>query len=150
MTSATRQRVLDDIKVAMKAGDKPRLGTLRLVSAAIKQREVDERVEVDEPAMIAMLDKLMKQRRESVTQYKAAGRDDLVAVEEAEMAIISDYLPAGLSDAEIDQAIDDAVSSSGAASVKDMGSVMAILKPALTGRADLSDVSRRVKARLGT
>jgi len=80
MTSATRQRVLDDIKVAMKAGDKPRLGTLRLVSAAIKQREVDERVEVDEPAMIAMLDKLMKQRRESVTQYKAAGRDDLVAV----------------------------------------------------------------------
>jgi uncharacterized protein YqeY len=150
MTSATRQRVLDDIKVAMKAGDKQRLGTLRLVSAAIKQREVDERVEVDEPAMIAMLDKLMKQRRESVTQYKAAGRDDLVAVEEAEMAIISDYLPAGLSDAEIDQAIDDAVSSSGAASVKDMGSVMAILKPALTGRADLSDVSRRVKARLGT
>jgi uncharacterized protein YqeY len=150
MSSATRQRVLDDIKVAMKAGDKQRLGTLRLVSAAIKQREVDERVEVDEPAMIAMLDKLMKQRRESVTQYKAAGRDDLVAVEEAEMAIISDYLPAGLSDAEIDQAIDDAVSSSGAASVKDMGSVMAILKPALTGRADLSDVSRRVKARLGT
>ena len=150
MSSDTRQRVLDDIKVAMKAGDKPRLATLRLVSAAIKQREVDERVELDEPAMLAMLDKLMKQRRESVTQYKAAGRDDLVAVEEAEMAVIMDYLPAGLSDAEIDQAIDEAVSSTGASSVKEMGSVMAILKPALTGRADLSDVSRRVKARLGT
>ncbi len=150
MSSATRQRVLDDIKLAMKAGDKPRLATLRLVSAAIKQREVDERVELDEPAMVAMLDKLMKQRRESVTQYTAAGRDDLVAVEEAEMAIISDYLPAGLSEAEIDKAIDDAVSSSGASSVKDMGGVMAILKPALTGRADLGDVSRRVKARLGS
>lgn len=133
----------------MKAGDKPRLSTLRLVSAAIKQREVDERVELDENATIGVLDKLMKQRRESVSQYKEAGRDDLVAREESEMAIIADYLPAGLSDAEIDQAIDDAVSSTGASCVKDMGGVMAILKPALTGRADLGDVSRRVKARLG-
>ncbi len=149
MSSPTRQRVLDDIKVAMKAGDKPRLATLRLVSAAIKQREVDERIELDEAATVAILDKLMKQRRESVAQYQQAGRDDLVAQEESEMAIITDYLPAGLDDAEIDKAIDDAVSSTGASSVKDMGGVMAILKPALTGRADLGDVSRRVKARLG-
>lgn len=148
MSSSTRQRVLDDIKTAMKAGDKPRLATLRLMSAAIKQREVDERIELDEPGMLALLDKLMKQRRESVTQYKAAGRDDLVATEEAEMLVIEDYLPAGLSEAEIEKAIDEAVSSTGASSVKEMGGVMSILKPTLTGRADLGDVSRRVKARL--
>ena len=148
MSSETRQRVLDDIKAAMKAGDKPRLATLRLASAAIKQKEVDERIELDEAATVAILDKMMKQRRESIAQYKEASRDDLVAQEEAEMAIIAEYLPAGLSDAEIDTAIADAVTSSGAASVKDMGGVMAILKPALTGRADLGEVSRRVKAKL--
>lgn len=146
--SPTRSRVLDDIKSAMKAGDKPRLATLRLVSAAIKQREVDERIELDEPATIAVIDKLLKQRRESIAQYGAAGRDDLVAQEEFEVVIIKEYLPTALSDAEVGLAIDDALSSTGAATVKDMGQVMAILKPALQGKADMSDVSRRVRERL--
>ena len=146
--SSTRTRVLDDIKSAMKAGDKPRLATLRLVSAAIKQREVDERIELDEPATIAVIDKLLKQRRESIAQYGDAGRDDLVAQEEFEVVIIKEYLPAALSDAEVGLAIDDAMTSTGASTVKDMGQVMAILKPALQGKADMSDVSRRVRERL--
>ena len=147
--SATRQRVLDDIKTAMKAGDKPRLATLRLVSAAFKQREVDERVELDEPAVMAILDRLVKQRRESIAQYENAGRDDLVAVEAAEIAVLEDYLPEPLDEAGIDAAVDEAVSSTGASSVRDMGKVMAVLKPALQGRADMGAVSRRVKERLG-
>lgn len=147
-TSATRQRVLADIKIAMKAGDKSRLAVLRSMSAAIKQREVDERVELDETATVAVLDKMLKMRRESIAQYGAAGRDDLVAVEQAESEIIQEYLPAAMSDAEIGLAIDEALSSTGAASVKDMGRVMAILKPALQGKADMADVSRRVKERL--
>lgn len=146
--SATRQRVLADIKIAMKAGDKSRLAVLRSMSAAIKQREVDERVELDETATVAVLDKMLKMRRESIAQYGAAGRDDLVAVEQAESEIIQEYLPAAMSDAEIGLAIDEALSSTGAASVKDMGRVMAILKPALQGKADMADVSRRVKERL--
>lgn len=147
-SSATRQRVLADIKIAMKAGDKSRLSVLRSMSAAIKQREVDERVELDETATVAVLDKMLKMRRESIAQYGAAGRDDLVAVEQAESEIIKEYLPAAMSDAEIGLAIDEALSSTGAASVKDMGRVMAILKPALQGKADMADVSRRVKERL--
>jgi len=146
--SVTRQRVLDDIKRAMKAGDKPRLATLRLISAAIKQREVDERIVLDEMATITVLDKLLKQRRESIAQYSKAGRDDLVEQEEREIVVIQEYLPAALSEAEIESAIEAAVSDSGASSVKDMGSVMAILKPALQGKADMSDVSRRVRGRL--
>ena len=147
--SATRQRVLDDIKAAMKAGDKPRLATLRLVSAAFKQKEVDERAELDEPAVAAILDKLVKQRRESIAQYENAGRDDLVAAEAAEIAVLQDYLPEQLDEAGIDAAVDEAVASTGASSVKDMGKVMAALKPALQGRADMGAVSRRVKERLG-
>lgn len=147
-SSATRQRVLADIKIAMKAGDKSRLAVLRSMSAAIKQREVDERVELDETATVAVLDKMLKMRRESIAQYGAAGRDDLVAVEQAESEIIKEYLPAAMSDAEIGLAIDEALSSTGAASAKDMGRVMAILKPALQGKADMADVSRRVKERL--
>lgn len=147
--SDTRRRVLDDIKAAMKAGDKPRLGTLRLVSAAFKQKEVDERVELDEPMVLAILDKLVKQRRESIAQYESAGRDDLVAQEASEIVVLQEYLPEPLDDAGIDAAVDEAVGSTGAASVKDMGKVMAVLKPVLQGRADMSDVSRRVKSRLG-
>jgi len=141
----TRQRVLDDIKRAMKAGDKPRLATLRLVSAAIKQREVDERIVLDEAATLMVLDKLLKQRRESIAQYGGAGRDDLVAQEQSEVLVIRDYLPAALPEAEIDAAIDRAVSASGAASARDMGRVMAALKPELQGKADMRDVSRRVR-----
>ena len=147
--SPTRQRVLDDIKSAMKAGDKPRLAVLRSVSAAFKQREIDERTELDEPAVMAILDKLVKQRRESISQYENAGRDDLVAVEASELAVLQDYLPEQLDEAGIDAAVDEAVASTGASSVRDMGKVMGTLKPALQGRADMSVVSARVKARLG-
>ena len=147
--SDTRQRILDDIKTAMKAGDKTRLGTLRLVSAAIKQKEVDERQTIDESGMIGILTKLVKQRRESIAQYGKAGRDDLVAVEEAEIAVIDDYLPAGLEQSAIDAIVERAVNDTGAVSVKDMGAVMAAVKPALQGRADMAAVSRQIRTRLG-
>lgn len=147
--SDTRQRILDDIKTAMKAGDKPRLGTLRLVSAAIKQKEVDERITLDEAATLAILTRMLKQRRESIAQYGKAGRDDLVAVEEAEITIINDYLPAGLDPMEIDAIVERALSDTGASSVKDMGTVMAAVKPQLQGRADMAAVSQQIRARLG-
>lgn len=146
--SETRQRVLDDIKTAMKAGDKSRLATLRLMSAAIKQKEVDERIELDESATIAIFDKLLKQRRESITQYAAAGRDDLVAQEEAEAELIQTYMPEAMSEAEIHALIDGAIVETEAASVKDMGKVMAIVKPKMQGRADMSVVSKSIKDRL--
>ncbi len=146
--SETRQRILDDIKVAMKAGDKPRLATLRLISAAIKQIEVDERIELDEPATIAVLDKMLKQRRESITQYEKANRDDLIATEQAELELIQEYMPAALPEDQIISIIDDAVSSSGASSIKDMGKVMGIVKPAVQGKADMSAVSQLIKQRL--
>lgn len=146
--SETRQRVLDDIKTAMKAGDKPRLATLRLMSAAIKQKEVDERIELDEPAVIALFDKLLKQRRESISQYSKAGRDDLVAQEQSELELITTYLPAALSEDEVKEIIDQAINDTGASSVKDMGSVMGLIKPKLQGRADMSSVSQIIRARL--
>ena len=148
--SNTRQRILDDIKTAMKAGDKPRLGTLRLISAAIKQREVDERIELDEPATIVLLDKLLKQRRESIAQYEKADRDDLVAQEKSEIEVIQAYLPAQLSDAEVTEIIDGAINQSGASSLKDMGKVMGLVKPKMQGRADMAKVSQAIKARLNT
>lgn len=146
--SETRQRVLNDIKTAMKSGDKPRLATLRLMSAAIKQKEVDERIELDEPAVIALFDKLLKQRRESIAQYSKAGRDDLVAQEQSEVELITTYLPAALSDDEINEIIDTAINETGASTVKDMGSVMGLIKPRLQGRADMSSVSQVIRARL--
>lgn len=148
--SETRQRILDDIKVAMKSGEKSRLGTLRSISAAIKQREIDERIELDEDNTVALLDKLLKQRRESIAQYSKAGRDDLVEVEQREAELIQTYLPAQLSDEEIAQVIDVAIEQSGAASMKDMGKVMAVVKPQLQGRADMGSVSQVIKARLNT
>lgn len=146
--SDTRQRILDDIKTAMKAGDKPRLAILRLMSAAIKQKEVDERIELDEPATIAILEKMLKQRRESISQYKDAGRDDLVAVEQTESELIQTYMPAAMDEAEVAGIIDNAIKSTGAESVKDMGKVMGIVKAAVTGRADMSKVSQQIKDRL--
>lgn len=146
--SETRQRVLNDIKAAMKAGDKPRLATLRLMSAAIKQKEVDDRIELDEPATLLILDKLMKQRRESIAQYSTAGRDDLVAQEQMEAGIIQEYLPAALSDEDISSIIESAINETGASSVKDMGKVMALVKPQLQGRADMSNVSKTIKTLL--
>jgi len=134
----------------MKAGDKPRLATLRLMSAAIKQIEVDQRIELDEPATISVLDKMLKQRRESIAQYEKASRDDLIAVEQTELELIQEYMPAALSEDEISSIIEDAVSSSGASSIKDMGKVMGIVKPALQGKADMSAVSQQIKQRLNT
>ena len=148
--SETRQRVLDDIKTAMKAGDKSRLATLRLISAAIKQKEVDVRIELDEPAVIAIFDKLLKQRRESITQYSAAGRDDLVDQEQSEVDLIKTYLPAALSDAEINDIVEAAIGETSAASVKDMGKVMGLVKPKLQGRADMSIVSKLIRDRLNS
>ncbi len=146
--SETRQRILDDIKAAMKAGDKPRLATLRLMSAAIKQIEVDQRTELDEPGTIAVLDKMLKQRRESIAQYEKANRNDLVDVEQSEISLIQEYMPAALSTDEIASVIDEAVASSGASSIKDMGKVMGMVKPLLQGKADMSAVSQIIKQRL--
>lgn len=147
--SDTRQRILDDIKTAMKAGDKSRLGTLRLMSAAMKQREVDERIELSEQDTIAILDKMQKQRRESIAQYEAAGRDDLKAVEVQELDIIAEYMPTAMDESEIQAHIKAAIEETGASSMKDMGKVIGKLKPLLQGRADMAAVSSAVKSMLG-
>ncbi len=144
-----KQRLTDDMKAAMRSGDKPRLGVIRLINAAIKQREVDERTEMDDAQVLAILEKMRKQRRDSVEQYASADREDLAAIERAEIVVIEDYLPAALSDAEIDALIDTAVAETGATSVRDMGAVMAAIKPQATGRADMGAVSQKVKQRLG-
>jgi Uncharacterized conserved protein len=146
--SELKNRITEAVKAAMRAGDKPRLGTLRLVTAAIKQREVDERRELSDDDIIATLSKMIKQRRESIAQYEQANRTDLVDQEKAEIAIIEEFLPQPLSDAEIDRLIDDAIAQAGATSVKDMGKVMGIIRPQVQGRADVAVVSARVKERL--
>ena len=138
-----------DMKTAMKAGDKPRLGVIRLMMAAIKQREVDERIALDDAQVLAVLDKMVKQRRDSVEQYGAAGRQDLVDVERFELEVIQGYLPAALDEAELAALVEDAVTASGAAAMSDMGKVMALLKPRVQGRADMGAVSTLVKRRLG-
>ncbi|MBN2885548.1 MAG: GatB/YqeY domain-containing protein [Chromatiaceae bacterium] len=145
-----KQRIQDDMKSAMKAGDKPRLGVIRLMLAAIKQREVDERIELDEAQVLAVLDKMVKQRRDSIAQYRDAGREDLADTEAFELGVIQDYLPEALSDAEIAELIEQAVSESGASAMGDMGKVMAVLRPRIQGRADMGAVSARVKQRLGS
>jgi uncharacterized protein YqeY len=138
----------DDMKAAMKGGDKTRLGVIRLINAAIKQKEVDERVELDDAQVIAVLEKMVKQRRDSVSQYDAAGRNDLSRIERDEMAIIEHYLPAKMGEAEILDAIDAAMAETGAAGPADIGKLMGVLKPRLAGRADMGDVSKLVKQRL--
>ena len=137
-----------DVKDAMRSGDKRRLGVIRLVMAAIKQREVDERIELDDTQVTAVLDKMSKQRRESIEQYSKAGRDDLVDQESYELDLLKAYLPEQLDDAEIDAMIDEALQSTGASSIKDMGKVMGQLKSKLQGRADMGAVSNKIKARL--
>lgn len=146
--SKLSQRITEDSRAAMREKDKGRLGVLRLISAAIKQREVDERITLDDTQVLAVLDKMAKQRRESLEQYRNAGRDDLARQEEFELQVLREYLPQPLSDAEIEALIDAAVQSTGAAGIKDMGQVMGVLKPQLQGRADMGAVSARVKARL--
>jgi uncharacterized protein YqeY len=146
--SVLTNRIKEDMKVAMKAGDKKRLGVIRLILAAIKQREVDERIELNDEQVIVVLDKMLKQRRESIKHYKGAGRTDLTEVEEAEIVVIQDYLPQPLTETEVDTLIEDAVAETGAASIKDMGKVMAIIKPKMQGRANMSTVSGKIKAAL--
>lgn len=148
MAESLKDKITADMKDAMRAKDKDTLGAIRLIQAAIKQREVDERIELDDSQVLAILDKMVKQRRDSITQYRDAGREELAAREEAEISIIQNYLPAALSEAEIDALIDEAISSSGAQSMQDMGKVMGQLKPKLQGRADIGEVSARIKARL--
>ena len=143
-----QQRIEEDIKQAMRAKEKPRLATIRLILAAIKQREVDERIELDDSQVIAVLDKMAKQRRESIAQFEKAGRDDLIAQENAELEIIQPYLPAALGEDELNALIDAALEATGASSIKDMGKVMGQLKPKLQGRADMGAVSARIKTRL--
>ncbi|MEW8499645.1 MAG: glutamyl-tRNA amidotransferase [gamma proteobacterium symbiont of Stewartia floridana] len=143
-----KQRIQDDVKAAMKAKDKERLGTLRLITAAIKQREVDERTELDDSQVLAILDKMIKQRRDSVEQYESAGRQELADQEKSEIAIIEEYLPAGLSDEEVASMIESAIQEVGAAGMQDMGKVMGKLKPQMQGRADMGKVSGLVKQKL--
>jgi uncharacterized protein YqeY len=143
-----KQRLTDDMKAAMKSGDKVSLGVIRLINAAIKQREVDERIVLDDPAVIAVLDKMVKQRKDSVSQYEAASREDLAAIERAEIVVIERYLPAKLGEAGILAAIDAAVTETGAAGPADIGKLMAALKPRLAGQADMGQVSALVKKRL--
>ena len=144
-----KDRITQDVKDAMRAKDKPRLATLRLITAAIKQREVDERIELDDTQVTLVLDKMVKQRRESIVQFEKAGRDDLIAIENNELEIIIPYLPEQLGEDEINALIDAALEQTGANSIKDMGKVMGQLKPQLQGKADMGAVSALIKARLG-
>ncbi|WP_395679403.1 GatB/YqeY domain-containing protein [Dokdonella sp.] len=143
-----KAQLTDDMKAAMKAGEKDRLGVIRLVNAAIKQREVDERIVLDDAQVLGVLEKMLKQRKDSVTQYEAAARDDLAAVERYEIGVIQAYLPAQLSASEIDTIVARAIADSGATSAKDMGKVVGLIKPQLAGRADMGQVSALVKQKL--
>jgi uncharacterized protein len=143
-----KDRITDDMKSAMRAGEKERLGTIRLVLAAIKQREVDERITLDDGQVLTVLEKMIKQRKEAISQFESGGRADLVAKEQAELAVLQTYLPAQMSDAEIDALIAEAVASTGATSIKDMGKVMGIVKAKAQGKADMGAVSARIKQKL--
>jgi uncharacterized protein YqeY len=143
-----KERITEDMKTAMRAGEKERLATIRLIMAAIKQREVDERISLDDSQVLAAIEKMIKQRREAIIQFEAGGRADLVAKETAEIAILQAYLPAQMSEAEIDGVIAEAIASTGAASIKDMGKVMAAVKAKAQGRADMGAVSARIKQKL--
>ena len=143
-----KARVTDDMKTAMRAKETVRLGTIRLLLAAIKQKEIDERIELDDAAVSSIVEKLIKQRKDSISQFQAAGRDDLVAVEQAELAVLQAYLPEQFSAAEVEGTVTAAIAESGASSAKDMGKVMGLLKPRLAGRADMGQVSALIKARL--
>ena len=144
-----KDQITEDMKTALKAGDKDRLRAVRLIMAAIKQVEVDQRIELDDTAVLSVLDKMVKQRRDSVEQFQKGNRNDLADIELAEIAVLEDYLPEQLSDAELDAMIDEAISSTGAESIRDMGKVMTQIKGKAAGRADMGAVGAKVKARLG-
>ena len=145
-----KQRLTDEMKAAMKSGDKHSLGVIRLINAAIKQKEVDERIELDDAQVVAVLDKMVKQRKDSVTQYEAASREDLAEVERGEIVVIERYLPAKMDEAAIAAVIDAAIVQTGAAGPADMGKLMGVLKPQLAGQADMGLVSTLVKQRLAS
>lgn len=147
-TSVIKGQIQDDMKTAMRNQDKERLAIIRLILAALKQREVDERIELSDEHVLGILDKMVKQRRESISQYEAGGRSDLAQKEAEEIVVIQHYLPAQLSDAEIDAMIDAAIKETHAASMRDMGKVMGLLKPQIQGRADVAAVSAKIKNRL--
>jgi uncharacterized protein YqeY len=147
-TMTLRERINEDMKAAMRAGETGKRDAIRLLLSAVKQREVDERIVLDDTAIVAVIDKMLKQRRDSITQFEAAGRNDLADAEKFEAALLTAYMPAGLSVEEIAAAITAAVAEAGAAGPGDMGKVMAVLKPKLAGRADMSEVSKLIKARL--
>lgn len=149
MSSPLKDKITEDMKTAMRGQMKERLATIRLILAALKQREVDERIELNDEQVLAILNKMIKQRRDSVTQYESGNRPDLAAKELEEIKLIQEYLPAQLSEAEVLQAIADAITESGAASAKDMGKVMGVLKAKLSGKADMTVVSAKVKEKLG-
>lgn len=145
-----KERITEDMKAAMRASDKERLSTIRMVQAAIKQREVDERITLDDAQVIAVLEKMVKQRRESIVYFEQGARQDLADKEKSEIVLLQSYLPAQLTEAEVDAIIRDAIASTGAASIKDMGKVMAAIKAQAAGRADMGAVSARIKAALGS
>lgn len=142
------ERIKDDVKLAMKAGEKERVAALRLILSTLKQREIDERKALDDQETIALLDRMAKQRRESIAEFEKAGRADLVAKEQRELELLQGYLPTPLEEAELEQLVEQAIADTGAATIKDMGKVMGVLKPAVQGRADMAAVSARVKQRL--
>jgi uncharacterized protein YqeY len=146
---ALKERITEDMKTAMRAAEKERLGTVRLLLAAIKQREVDERITLDDGQVLAVIEKMIKQRREAISQFESGGRSDLVAKETGEIGVLQGYLPAQLTPAEIDALIAEAIAATGAASVKDMGKVMGFVKPKAQGRADMGALSARIKQKLG-
>ena len=145
MSSALKTELTEAMKAAMKSGEKDRLGTIRLMLSALKQVEVDERIELDDTRIITILDKMLKQRRESIEQFDKAGRNDLTEIEQAEISVIQTFMPQALSDTEIETIINEAISTTGAASIKDMGKVMGIVKPKMAGRADMGKVSGTIK-----
>jgi len=144
-----KERITEDMKTAMRAGEKDRLATIRLVLAAVKQIEVDERITLDDARMLSVLEKMVKQRKESIAQFETGGRADLVAKEAAELAVIQAYLPAQLSESELDALIAEAIASTGATTIKDMGKVMGVVKSKAAGRADMGAVGARIKQKLG-
>jgi uncharacterized protein len=143
-----KERITDDMKAAMRSGEKERLGVIRMITSAIKQREVDERITLDDAQVLSVLEKMIKQRKESLVQFQAGNRQDLVDKESAEITLLQGYMPSQLSDADIDGLINDAIAASGAGSIKDMGKVMAIIKGKAQGRADMAAVGAKIKARL--
>jgi uncharacterized protein YqeY len=144
-----KERITDDMKAAMRSGEKERLGVIRMITSAIKQREVDERITLDDAQVLSVLEKMIKQRKESLVQFQAGNRQDLVDKEAAEITLLQGYMPSQLSDAEIDGLIQDAIAATGAATIKDMGKVMAVIKGKAQGRADMAAVGAKIKTKLG-